>query len=191
METSEELLNPETLKRMIRAGTAENYGPRGCYFSNEELSPVYEFVEGKVSIARQFIPDDERSRIILIPVNSLPESILEEAKIGNQLDSIVICFTYLGRKVDKWNRSGSLVGLAIMSGEDAQKIQDGILEDPRLIFSLARAVNNGPIKKYDGQPVELIAGKHVTVLSNTQFEGKVSEPIKSSPFPEDFDPNPL
>ena len=191
METPEELLSSETLKRMIKAGTAENCGPRGLYYTDENLPRILEYVERKTKIADQSAAKDERSRIILIPVNSLPENILEEAKIKNQFDSIAICFTYLGRKVDKWGRSTSLAGLAIMSNEDAQKIQDGILKDPKLLFSLIRAVNNGPIKRYDDHPMELTAGKHVSIFPNTQFGGEVSEQIQSNPFPENFDSNPL
>ncbi len=191
MEASEELHNLETLKRMIRAGTAENYGPRGRYCTNEDLSWILEYVDKRTEIANQSIAEDERSRMIFVPMNSLPESILEKVEVKNQPDNIAICFAYQGRKTDRFGRSGPLAGLAIMSQEDAQRIQNGILEDPRLLFSLARAVNSGPIKRYDGQPVELIAGKDVTLLSNAQFEGEISEPIQSKPFPENFDPNPL
>ncbi len=187
-----EQLSEERLQAMVLSGAVENRNKMGYDRGPKHLdNPLWDILDfdlarsGVRDVDRNSVKNGDTTRVLFAPTTNLRN------KGTLPADSVAVCFTFWGEATDQDKRSGTLSGIILMNKEDAAFFEGHLKQDPTLIFKLARIVNKGPIRKWDGEPAQLKSGDAITILPNDKYGGKRSESTKSKPFPDGFDPNPL
>jgi hypothetical protein len=195
---NEENLSPETLKKMVIKGSVENgdSDTNGIFGSNPDVDYVFMEAESRhhyTQPTHSAKNDTDTTRIIFLPVKDLSSKTKEKLKLtSNQSESSqAICWSFKTGNMEKPGhpyREATLRGAAIMTEEDALSFKETLIKDPRILFSLSRAINNGPVRsKNNNIPVEIQTGKAITIHPNKPD----ATPIKTNPFPKGFMPNPI
>jgi hypothetical protein len=183
----------EALSRLATDSMVENYGKksreifgngnleylivrRGDYDTQEKLDKA---PKGKTSV-------------LFLPLQSTPQWLLTKADIRlSPQTQVAMIVQFKGENADKFGRPGVLRSISLMNAENAEKLKSQVSQNPRWLFSYLRALNKGPITRFDGTPMKINPGESVLFLKNTEFGGKISADAGSARFPDNYDPNPL
>lgn len=129
---------------------------------------------------------DAFTRVALVPLWSTG---IRQSDVPVQFKSdYAICIEHIGDNADQRMTEGKFTHIAVMAPLDASHFYEAILEDPTLVYDYIHALNGGPIRRYDGSPLDIKAGEKVEVWPNPD---KPDLKRESKPFPPGYNPNPL
>lgn len=81
-------------------------------------------------------------------------------------DNSVVIITFRGRRADRALRDASLSASFLMNRDKAREFVSRAEEDLGLVYETLEKVNGGPIKQYDGKPMDIRRGEEVEVYGD-------------------------
>ncbi|MBU0569982.1 hypothetical protein KKB40_04345 [Patescibacteria group bacterium] len=195
----EEGISREQLMGMVKKGAVENRDSLNRIFNGDkEVMEIIQLteVDRKIGLVRRdsAIPDEGYTNLGFVPLGGNDPQKPKEKEVLSKYspDDVAVCVAYHSVNTDRHSRSGSFTAVVIMSKEDTTKFAKEAERNPASIYDLLRIVNNKPIEREDGSPMDIRPGANVNIKTlryNPDGGYGVQETI-SRPFPPDFDPNP-
>ncbi len=190
----ETVFSHEQLSRMVKGFCVENITPNGNKPNGDkELMEAVLYLgqaDRMVGLSDGGAYRIEGfTRVALVPLSG--QAVKADKMPGKYKNDVALCFSYFGNKVDQSNRQAVMRSLVVMSPSDATDFLEKVKTSPSLVYDLLTHVNNGPIKRYDGSPMDIKCGRVVEILPNSRTGGNISTRSESVPFAFDYKPNPL
>ena len=165
----------ESLLQTVKKVGVENYGAKGHgeWNGDETLEQFY-------------------NRAITVADLGAGQMVTVETTNPNE---VALCMAVKGNRMDKFDRSGTMGAVLLVSPFDAKALTSEIMKSPDVVYKAIAEKNRGPIKRYDGTPGEMVVPTVIEVLptiltadSRSGYGGKLNQKTSSAPFPAGYKP---